>query len=81
MGKIVQYTSEKPMDTIEIRIYTGADAQFTLYSDEGDNYNYEKGKYQVIPFNWNEQQKTLTLGKQQGTYDGALKQQVLILFG
>src|SRR5215213_6572796 len=25
MGKLMQYTSEKPMDTLEIRIYTGAD--------------------------------------------------------
>src|SRR5688572_17419343 len=34
MGKFMQYTSEKPMDTLEIRVYTGADGQFTLYNDE-----------------------------------------------
>jgi alpha-D-xyloside xylohydrolase len=77
MGKFLQYTSEKPMDTLEIRIYPGADGQFTLYNDEGNNYNYEKGKYTVIPFKWNEQQQTLTVDKQQGGYAGALKKCVL----
>jgi alpha-D-xyloside xylohydrolase len=77
MGKLLQYTSEKPMDTLEVRVYTGADGQFTLYSDEGNNYNYEKGKYTVIPFKWSEQQQTLTIDRQQGTYTGALKKCVL----
>ncbi|HEV8283118.1 MAG TPA: TIM-barrel domain-containing protein [Chitinophagaceae bacterium] len=77
MGKFLQYTSEKPIDTLEIRIYPGADGQFTLYNDEGDNYNYEKGKYTVIPFKWNEQQQTFTIDKQQGAYAGALKKYVL----
>jgi alpha-D-xyloside xylohydrolase len=76
MGKFLQYTSEKPTDTLEIRIYTGADGQFELYSDEGDNYNYEKGKYTVIPLKWNDQQQTLMIGKQQGDYAGALKRYV-----
>jgi alpha-D-xyloside xylohydrolase len=77
MGKFLQYTSEKPMDTLEIRIYSGDDGHFTLYNDEGNNYNYEKGKFTVIPFKWNEQQQTLTIDKQQGSYAGALKKYVL----
>lgn len=77
MGRFMQYTSEKPIDTLEVRIYPGADGQFVLYSDEGDNYNYEKGKYKLVPFKWNEQQQTLTIEKQQGSYDGALKKHIL----
>ena len=76
MGKFLQYTSEKPMDTLEIRIYPGADGHFTLYSDEGDNYNYEKGKYTEISFKWNEQQQILIIDKQHGSYTGALKKHV-----
>jgi alpha-D-xyloside xylohydrolase len=76
MGKFLQYTSEKPVDTLEIRIYSGADGQFSLYNDEGNNYNYEKGKYTVIPFKWNEQQQIFTVDKQQGGYSGALKKHV-----
>ena len=32
----------KKWDNLTIRIYPGADADFTLYEDEFDNYNYEK---------------------------------------
>ena len=77
MGKFMQYTSEKPMDTLEVRIYTGADGQFTLYNDEGNNYNYEKGKYTMIPFKWNKAKQTLSIDKQQGGFSGALKKRVL----
>jgi alpha-D-xyloside xylohydrolase len=75
MGKIIQSTNERS-DTVEIRVYPGADGQFSLYNDEGDNYNYEKGKYTVIPFKWNEQQQTLTIDKQQGNYEGAFKKYI-----
>jgi alpha-D-xyloside xylohydrolase len=76
MGKYLQYTSEKSMDTLEIRIYTGANGAFTLYNDEGDNYNYEKGKYITIPFTWNEHNQTLTVDRQKGNYVGAVKKYV-----
>lgn len=76
MGKFLQYTSEKPIDTLEIRIYAGADGQFTLYNDEGNNYNYEKGKYTLVPLKWNEERQMLTIDVQQGSYAGALKKRV-----
>lgn len=76
MGKLMQYTGEKTNDTLEIRIYTGADGAFSLYEDEGDNYNYEKGKYTIIPFSWNEKTQTFSMGKIQGSYAGSLKKRV-----
>ena len=54
MGPELQYTSEKPADPIELRIYRGADGQFTLYEDDGESYGYEKGEYAVIPITWND---------------------------
>ena len=63
LGPVMQYATEKPADPIELRVYRGADGKFTLYEDEGDNYNYEKGKYATIPFEWNEAKQTLTIGK------------------
>ena len=77
MGKLIQYTGQKPADTIEIRIYKGANGQFDLYEDEGDNYNYEKGKYVIIPFRWVDRQKTLEVGDLQGNYEGCLTKRVL----
>ena len=68
MGKPIQYVGEKLADTLEIRIYRGDDGQFDLYEDEGDSYNYEKGKYSIIPFIWNEKNQTLTIGTMLGSY-------------
>jgi len=76
MGKFIQYAGEKPADTLEIRIYRGADGQFDLYEDEGDNYNYEKGKYTIIPFKWNEKSQSLTICERQGSYSSYLKNRI-----
>ena len=73
LGPFLQYSSEKPADPIELRIYRGADGQFTLYEDEGDNYHYETGKYATIPLAWNEATHTLTIGKRAGSFPGMLK--------
>ena len=59
---------------IELRIYRGADGRFTLYEDEGDNYNYEKGKYATIPISWNEAKHALEIGKRAGEFPGMLKE-------
>jgi len=70
MGPTMQYATEKKEDPIELRVYTGADAGFTLYEDENDNYNYEKGVYSLIPFHWDEKTKILTIGKRKGEFPG-----------
>ena len=76
MGKLMQYVGEKQQDTIEVRICAGADGKFTLYEDEGDNYNYEKGKYATIPFSWNETTETLIIGNTGGSFEGILKERI-----
>lgn len=72
-GPDVQYASEKPWDNLEIRVYPGADGEFVLYEDEGDNYNYEKGVYSTIEFKWNDGKKELTIADRKGEYPGMLK--------
>ena len=76
MGKLMQYTAEKSNDTLEIRVYSGASGEFSLYEDEGDNYNYESGKYTVINFKWNEKKETLIIENMQGSYINFLKKRV-----
>ena len=73
-GPDVQYADEKKWDNLEMRIYPGADGTFTLYEDEGDNYNYEKGAYTLIPFSYNETNRTLKIGSRKGAYKGMLKE-------
>ncbi len=72
-GPEIEYATEKS-DPMELRIYRGANGAFTLYEDEGDNYNYEKGKYATIPITWNESTRTLQIGKRSGSYPGMLKE-------
>jgi len=73
MGPFLQYSTEKPADPIELRIYPGADGSFTLYEDENDNYNYEKGVYATITFHWNDAKRQLRIDARKGTFPGMLK--------
>ena len=73
LGPEVQYVGEKAWDNLELRVYPGADGDFTLYEDEGDGYNYEKGIYATITFHWNNKTRTLTIGNRKGEYPGMLK--------
>lgn len=67
-GPKVQYATEKKWDNIEIRVYPGANGEFTLYEDENDNYNYEKGIYSTIKFTWNDAKKVLSINDRQGSF-------------
>ena len=73
IGPDVQYSTEKPWDDLEILVYAGADGTFTLYEDEFDNYNYEKGAYSTIDFSFNGKSRQLTIGARQGSYDGMIQ--------
>ena len=70
LGPDVQYANENKYDNIDIVVYPGKDAEFLLYEDEGDNYNYEKGAYSTIKLTWGEKSKTLTIGKRAGSFAG-----------
>ena len=76
LGPIMQYSTEKPVDPIELRVYSGSDGEFLLYEDENDNYNYETGAYSTIPIFWNQGTKELTIGKREGKFPGMLEQRI-----
>jgi alpha-D-xyloside xylohydrolase len=69
-GPAIQYTDEKPADPIRIIVYTGCDGQFELYEDENTNYNYEKGAFSIIPFQFRDQEQTLTIHSRKGEFTG-----------
>ena len=71
-GPVQQYTGEDQKGELELRIYPGADANFTLYEDEGLNYAYEKGVRATISFQWNDRLRTLSIGERKGTYPGMI---------
>lgn len=72
-GPEMEWSDQKPAELINLYVYAGRDAEFTLYEDEGTNYNYEKGKYSTIDFKYNDHDKTLTICDRQGEFDGMLK--------
>lgn len=72
LAPVVQYAEQSKWEKLEIVVYPGADATFTLYEDEGDNYNYEKGAYSTIRFSWDDRRGRLTIHQAEGQYPGML---------
>lgn len=73
-GDDMQYSDEKPAENIKLYVYQGAGGEFTLYEDEGVNYNYEKGMYAMIPIEYDDETHTLTIGERQGSFPGMLEE-------
>ncbi len=74
LGPEQEWATEKPEDPIEIRVYEGADGDFSLYEDENDNYDYEKGQYALIPLHWDDARHMLTIGDRKGQFPGMIQQ-------
>ena len=70
VGPKMQWSDEKPADELDIYVYKGADGSFTLYEDEGVNYNYEKGKASMIRFGYDSDEDVLTIGVRDGEFSG-----------
>ncbi len=73
-GPSMEWSDEKPADNIRVYIYAGADAEFTLYEDDGLTYGYEKGAFSTIQFRWDDASRTLTIGDRNGEFPGMLKE-------
>ena len=73
IGPEMQWSDEKKPELIDLYVYAGKDGSYTLYEDEGTNYNYEKGKYAVIDFKYNDALKQVTIGARKGRFDGMLQ--------
>jgi alpha-D-xyloside xylohydrolase len=72
LGPEITY-ADTAADPIELRVFTGANGSFTIYEDEGDGYDYEKGSYATIPISWDETRANLTIGPTAGEFPGMLK--------
>ncbi len=79
IGPEIQFTGDQPHAPIELWVYPGQDSCFTLYEDEGDNYNYEQGQFTMIHIAWNDSERLLTLDDRQGSYPGTQESRVFRL--
>jgi alpha-D-xyloside xylohydrolase len=73
MGPVMEYATERPADTIELRIYPGVDGQFTLYEDGNDGYQYERGQFAETRLEWMDARRELVLRGVKGSFPGMLK--------
>ncbi len=76
VGPEIEYVDEQLPENITLYVYAGRNGAFTLYEDEGVNYNYERGQYSMIPIMYDDASRTLVIGDRQGEYPGMLKNRV-----
>lgn len=80
MKEGMQYASDRETEPIELHIYPGQDAVYTLYEDEGNNYEYENGAYTTISFKWQQAEHTLLIGKREGAFACMQTEREFILY-
>ena len=71
-GPEMEWSDEKPADNIRLYVYAGADADFTIYEDDGLTYAYERGEFSTVPIHWDDASSTLTIGDRSGAFEGML---------
>jgi len=47
-------STQQPQAIASVRVYPGADARFTLFSDDGTTYDYEKGAGRITRLHWDQ---------------------------
>jgi alpha-D-xyloside xylohydrolase len=77
VGPQIEYTEEKPADPLTLFVFGGRDCAFTLYEDEGTNYNYEEGAWSTIKFSYDNATGQLTIGERNGEFEGMLKKRTI----
>lgn len=79
MQENLQYAEDQKTAPIILQITGGADSSFTFYEDAGNDYGYEKGEYATTQLDWNDTEKTLTIGTRQGNFPGMLKERTFLI--
>lgn len=70
----MEYVDQNPNDPLSIHIYSGKDAEFELYEDEGNGYNYEKGEYAITKLSWNQENQKFHVSEVKGSFKGMVKE-------
>jgi alpha-glucosidase len=69
LGPIIQHTSQLPGGPLELQIYPGKDANFTLFEDDGLTTDCLKGQVRRTTFTWQDKTRRLNW-KTEGPYSG-----------
>lgn len=74
MQPYMDYSTQKSVDPLNLKVYTGADGSYTLYEDNGEGLGYQQGQYAQTTISYTQSQSTLQIGAAQGHYTGQLSQ-------
>ena len=75
-GPQIEYVDQIPANEITLEVYAGSDGNFNLYEDDGESFDYEKGKFAIIPIRYNDMEKSVTIADRSGEYDGMINDRV-----
>jgi alpha-D-xyloside xylohydrolase len=70
-GPVKQYAAEESDDPMTLSIYPGADAEFRLYEDDGNN-----PESSTIDITWNDSQRKLIICKRRGSFEGMKEERI-----
>ena len=78
MGPHLQFAAEKPSDPLELRVYAGSSANFTLYEDDGTTMHYlRSNQSSTITIEWDDGARTLKIAARVGRFPGMLLNRTL----
>lgn len=70
MGPDMQWSSEKPLAEVNLHVWEGCNGTFTLYEDEGTNYDYEHGQYAMTTLAYDDASRRVSFSARSGFYAG-----------
>ncbi len=73
-GPDIQYAEQKTDGEITLHVYSGKDGEFSLYEDDGNTNEYQKGAHSMIDFKWDQKSRILTIGKREGDFAGMARE-------
>ena len=72
LGPVLQSTADATGKELDVTVFPGRDGAFTLYEDNGLNYDYEKGRYSLIEMSWNDSKGELSISARKGRFETML---------
>ncbi len=73
MTQTMLYVDEIADAPIEVFVYSGKDAEFKIYEDEGNGYHYENGVYAVTKLSWSEKDRKLSISEPEGAFPNMVR--------
>jgi alpha-glucosidase len=82
MQSLVQYTAQKPTDTLALHIYNGGVVnKFVYYEDDGESFDYERQIFYKRTITFNPVNRSIEFSKVEGSFASKFKMIKVIMHG